>query len=211
MNNSAIADSFSMLAKLMDINGENSFKAKSYSSAAFAIEKLPVQLSEIPSNEIEKLKGIGASSAKKIQELLKTGKLNQLDEIIFSTPDGVIEMLKIKGIGPKKIYSIWKEMELESIGELLYACKENRLKLFKGFGEKTQQTVTENIEFYFRNKGSFLYAQLIYGAEQFLLFLQKKFPAKRVLLTGEFARQMEVITLLEFIIEEKLNEIENSF
>ena len=82
MNNSAIADSFSMLAKLMDINGENSFKAKSYSSAAFAIEKLPVQLSEIPSNEIEKLKGIGASSAKKIQELLKTGKLNQLDEII---------------------------------------------------------------------------------------------------------------------------------
>lgn len=210
MNNSAIADSFSMLAKLMDINGENSFKAKSYSSAAFAIEKLPVQLQEISFNEIEKLKGIGASSAKKIQELLQTGALIQLEEIIFSTPPGVVEMLKIKGIGPKKIHTIWKEMQLESVGELLYACKENRLKLFKGFGEKTQQTVIENIEFYFRNQGSFLYAQLIYGAEQFLGFLQKKFPNKRVLVTGEFARQMEVITLLEFVLEETIDAIENS-
>ncbi len=210
MNNSAIADSFSMLAKLMDIHGENSFKAKSYASAAFAIEKLPVQLEEIPVNEIESLKGVGASSAKKIQELLKTGKLNQLEEIIFSTPQGVVEMLKIKGIGPKKIHTIWKEMQLESVGELLYACKENRLKLFKGFGEKTQLTVIENIEFYFRNKGSFLYAQLIYGAEQFLLFLQQKFPAKRVLLTGEFLRQMEIITVLEYIVENDIDHIEKN-
>ena len=210
MNNSAIADSFSMLSKLMDINGENSFKAQSYSSAAFAIEKLPVQLKDIPSSEIEKLKGIGASSAKKINELLQTGTLIQLEEIIFSTPPGVVEMLKIKGIGPKKINAIWKEMQLESIGELLYACKENRLKLFKGFGEKTQQTVIENIEFYFRNKGSFLYAQLIYGAEQFLIFLQKKFPQKRVLITGEFARQLEIITMLEFVIDEKIDIIENN-
>jgi len=210
MNNSAIADSFSLLAKMMDINGENSFKAKSYSSAAFAIEKLPVQLQEIPLNEIEKLKGIGVSSSKKIQELLKTGTLIQLEEIIFSTPPGVVEMLKIKGIGPKKIHTIWKEMQLESVGELLYACKENRLKLFKGFGEKTQQTVIENIEFYFRNKGSFLYAQLIYGAEQFLLFLQQKFLKKRILITGEFARQIEIITLLEFIVEEHIDNIENA-
>ena len=210
MNNSAIADSFSMLAKLMDINGENSFKAKSYSLAAFAIEKLPVQLQEIPLSEMEKLKGIGVSAAKKIQELLKTGTLIQLEEIIFLTPPGVIEMLKIKGIGPKKIHIIWKQMQLESVGELLYACKENRLKLFKGFGEKTQQSVIENIEFYFRNKGSFLYAQLIYGAEQFLLFLQKKFADKRVLITGEFARQMEIITVLEFVVEEHIDAVENT-
>lgn len=210
MNNSAIADSFSMLAKLMDINGENSFKAKSYSLAAFAIEKLPVQLQEIPLSEMEKLKGIGVSAAKKIQELLKTGTLIQLEEIIFLTPPGVVEMLKIKGIGPKKIHIIWKQMQLESVGELLYACKENRLKLFKGFGEKTQQSVIENIEFYFRNKGSFLYAQLIYGAEQFLLFLQKKFADKRVLITGEFARQMEIITVLEFVVEEDIDAIENT-
>lgn len=63
-------------------------------------------------------------------------------------------------------------MELESIGELLYACQENRLKLYKGFGEKTQQNVLESIEFYLRNKGNFLYAQLVFGAEQFIIYLK---------------------------------------
>ena len=106
MDNYQIADSFSLLAKLMDIPGENSFKSKSYASAAFAIEKLPVQLAELPSEKIAGLKGIGASSAQKITELLQTGHLKSLEEIIFNTPPGVIEMLNIKGIGPKKINTI---------------------------------------------------------------------------------------------------------
>ena len=158
MTNYEIADIFSLLSKLIDINGGDSFKSKSYGAAAFAIEKLPVQLSETDAATIASFKGIGASSAKKIAEILSTGKLAQTEELLFSTPAGVVEMLNIKGLGPKKINTIWKEMELESIGELLYACKENRLKLFKGFGEKTQQTIIENIEFYFSNKGSYLYA-----------------------------------------------------
>jgi DNA polymerase (family X) len=204
MTNNDIADSFSLLAKLMDIHGENSFKSKSYSIAAYNIEKLTVQLCDIEPKKMDSLQGIGASSAKKIVELLTTGKLQQLEDIIISTPIGVIEMLKIKGIGPKKINIIWKEIGIESIGELLYACQENRLKLYKGFGEKTQQTVIENIEFYLRNQGSFLYAQMIYGAEQFVLYLQKMFAGKRVFITGEFARQLEIITMLEYIIEENI-------
>ena len=160
MDNYQIADSFSLLAKLTDIHGENSFKAKSYATAAFTIEKLPVELSETPHEKIISIKGIGDSTGKKIIELLTTGSLNALIEMIEKTPPGVMELLNIKGIGPKKIATIWKEMEIESIGELLYACKENRLKLFKGFGEKTQLNVTETIEFYLKSKGSFLYSQI---------------------------------------------------
>ncbi len=207
MTNNEIADSFSLLAKLMDIHGENSFKSKSYSIAAFNIEKLTLPLQDIDAKKVESLVGIGTSTAKKINELLATGKLEQLENIISKTPIGVIEMLKIKGIGPKKINIIWKDIGLESIGELLYACKENRLKLYKGFGEKTQQTVIENIEFYFRNQGSFLYAQIIFGAEQFVLYLEKLFVGKRVFVTGEFARQIEIITQLEFIIEEEIKTV----
>ncbi len=207
MTNNEIADSFSLLAKLMDIHGENSFKSKSYSIAAFNIEKLTVPLQDIDAKKVESLIGIGVSSAKKINELLTTGKLEQLENIIFNTPIGVIEMLKIKGIGPKKINIIWKKIGLESIGELLYACKENRLKLYKGFGEKTQQTVIENIEFYSRNQGSFLYAQIIFGAEQFVLYLEKLFVGKRIFVTGEFARQIEIITQLEFIVEEEIKTV----
>ena len=208
MSNSDIANSFSLLAKLMEINGENSFKAKSYSSTAFAIEKLPIQLSEIEVNEIQYLKGIGLSSAKKIEELLKTGTLIQLEKIIFSTPPGVLEMIKIKGLGPKKINTIWKEMELESVGELLYACKENRLKLYRGFGEKTQTAVSDYIEFYLKNKGSYLYSQTINIAEQFKQLFQNIFDKKNVFITGDFARQMEIISLLEFVINEEANIVE---
>ncbi len=208
MTNNEIADNFSLLAKLMDIHGENSFKSKSYSIAAFHIEKLTVQINTVEKEKIQSLNNIGISVAKKIIELLDTGKLQQLEEIILNTPPGVIEMLQIKGIGPKKINIIWKEMGLETVGELLYACKENRLKLYKGFGEKTQQGVIESIEFIERNKGHFLYAQIIFGAEQFVIYLQKTFAGKEVLVTGEFARQLEIITQLEFIVKESLEIIE---
>ncbi|RYD73673.1 MAG: DNA polymerase/3'-5' exonuclease PolX [Sphingobacteriales bacterium] len=210
MDNYQIADQFSLLSKLMDIHGENSFKSKSYSSAAFAIEKLPVQLSETPHEKIAGIKGIGSSSAQKIIELLETGHLKVLDQIILTTPPGVVEMLNIKGIGPKKINTIWKEMELETVGELLYACKENRLKLYKGFGEKTQQNVIDTIEFYFKNQGSFLYAQVETAAPLLTTYLQKILAGKRIELTGEYKRQLEVINELAFVIEEEIAVIENA-
>ena len=201
MDNYQIADTFSMLSKLMDIHGENSFKSKSYSSVAFTIEKLPTQLNEMPKENIASIKGIGASSAQKIIELLETGELKNLHELIFLTPPGVVEMLNIKGIGPKKIHTIWKEMEIESIGELLYACKENRLKLYKGFGEKTQQNVSDIIEFYLRNKGSHLYSSIENIVPEIEQILVNTFVGKRVLLTGNFKRQMPTIDELEFVIE----------
>lgn len=210
MDNYQIADQFSLLSKLMDIHGENSFKSKSYASAAFAIEKLPVQLSETPVEKIAGIKGIGSSSAQKIIELLETGQLNALNEIILTTPPGVVEMLNIKGIGPKKIHTIWKEMELETVGELLYACKENRLKLYKGFGEKTQQNVIDTIEFYFKNKGSFLYAQVEPVVPVIEDYLQKLFAGKRVSLTGEYKRQSEIVNELAFLIEDNIDTIEKA-
>ena len=208
MDNYKIADSFSLLAKLMDIHGENSFKSKSYASAAFAIENLTVQLADISPEKIADLKGIGASSAQKISELLGTGQLKILEELIKKTPPGILEMLNIKGIGPKKINTIWKEMEIESVGELLYACKENRLKLFKGFGEKTQQNIIDTIEFYFKHKGSHLYAQVALIVPETENFIQKVFQGKQVTITGNFKRQFEVIDELEFLVEADEKEIE---
>jgi DNA polymerase (family 10) len=155
MDNFQIADAFTLLSKLLDIHGENSFKSKSYASAAFAIEKLPIQLENISPEKLASLKGIGTSTAQKITEMLETGKIKALEEIIFITPKGILEMMQIKGLGPKKINAIWKEMGIETIGELWYACKENRLKLFKGFGEKTQADVMAKIEFFQKSKGSF--------------------------------------------------------
>ncbi|MGC4099880.1 helix-hairpin-helix domain-containing protein [Ferruginibacter sp.] len=199
MDNYQIAENFTLLSKLMDIHGENSFKAKTYAIAAYHIENLTEQLSNTPVEKIPVIKGIGDSTGKKIIELLETGELKILQEIINKTPAGVIEMLNIKGIGPKKIHTIWKEMEIESIGELLYACQENRLKLYKGFGEKTQQNIIETIEYYLHNQGSYLYPQVEAVVPQVTAYLEKLFGAANVALTGAFKRQLEIIDELEYV------------
>src|ERR1700744_4205487 len=196
IDNDHIAEQFSLLAKLMDIHGENSFKTKSYSVAAYTLEKLPQSLRELRPDQITSIKGIGDAIGKKIQEILETGELRLLKEYISRTPPGVIDMLQIKGLGPKKIATIWKEMEIESIGELLYACQENRLLLYKGFGEKTQQNVREAIEFRLRHQDSYLYADVESYALLVDARLKKAFPEAQWALTGEFRRQLEIITQL---------------
>lgn len=211
MDNAAIADNFSLLSKLMDIHGENSFKSKTYSIAAFNIEKLPMSLAETPREKLFSIKGIGDSIGKKVIEMLDTGSLGALNDLIAQTPPGVIEMLNIKGIGPKKIHTIWKEMNIESIGELLYACNENRLTLFKGFGEKTQQNVQQSIEFYLLNQGHFLYAQLEEVFPQVDTYLKKLFTPEKVHVTGAYRRQALTIEELEFIVLEEQERIKPKF
>jgi DNA polymerase (family 10) len=199
IDNDYIAERFSLLGKLMDIHGENSFKIKSYSIAAFTLEKLPTPIQDIPAGKLTSIKGIGDAIGKKIQEILETGELRLLQQYISSTPPGVIEMLQIKGLGPKKIATIWKEMEIESVGELLYACQENRLLLFKGFGEKTQLNVREAIEFRLRHAGSYLYADIEPYALLIDAQLKEAFPTAQWALTGEFRRQLEIITQLQWV------------
>ena len=155
------------------------------------------------------MKGIGDSSAKKIIELLETGKLEALEELIAKTPAGILDMMQIKGLGPKKICTIWKEMGIESIGELLYACNENRLLLYKGFGEKTQQNVAEAIEFFMRHQGHFLYAEVESYAVHMHRVLQENFPGSGLQHTGGFARQLPTLEFLEWttdISQEKIND-----
>lgn len=211
MDNYQIADIFSLLSKLMDIHQENNFKAKSYASAAFNIEKLPMQLTEMPKEKISEIRGIGESTASKIIEILETGELKALKELIEKTPVGVIEMLNLKGLGPKKISTIWKEMGIESIGELLYACRENRLKLYKGFGEKTQQNVIETIEFYLNNQGSHLYAQVEAVEPQITAYLQKLFSPQNIALTGNYKRQLEYVDELEYVVNSSNEMIKPKF
>jgi DNA polymerase (family 10) len=211
MDNYAIAENFSLLSKLIDIHGDNSFKARIYGAAAFNIEKLPAPLKDTPREKIFAIKGIGESTGKKIIELLDTGKLAALQEYLDKTPAGVVEMLNIKGIGPKKIHTIWKEMELESVGELLYACEENRLTLYKGFGEKTQKNVQEAIEFYLQHQGSFLYAEAEVFFAQINAYLQKLFSPGKVHVTGAFRRQELTIDELEFVVQAENKDVKPKF
>jgi len=211
MDNYAIADQFTLLSKLMDIHGDNGFRAKSYATAAYNIEQLPVQLSETDRGTMAQLKGIGDSTARKIAEILDTGRMKALDELIEKTPPGVVAMLQVKGLGPKKISTIWKEMGIESIGELLYACQENRLLLYKGFGAKTQQNVREAIEFLLRHQDRFLYAELEAFAEALSARLNSEWPDHRSEPAGAYRRQCPEMDRLEFVTTIPLTELEIAF
>lgn len=211
IDNYYIADQFSLLAKLMDIHGENSFKSKTYAVAAFNIEKLTAQLSEIPPEKIYSLKGIGESVGKKILEIVQEGHLKSLEDYVQKTPPGLIEMLSIKGLGPKKIATIWKEMEIETVGELLYACHENRLARFKGFGEKTQKNVEDAISFFLKSQGSHLYAEIESYAWKVDETIRKAFPSHAFHITGKFRRQLEIIENLEWVTTVSIGELSNYF
>jgi len=200
MENAAIAEQFSLLSKLMDIHGENAFKSKTYSIAAYRIEQLPVELRALTHEQIFAINGIGDAIGKKIIELTGTGKMASLEALLAKTPAGILEMMKIKGLGPKKIAVIWKEMQVENIGELLYACHENRLSLLKGFGKKTQDNVIDSIEFFLRQKGNHLYAGLEPVAAAVRSILRDAFADDRIELTGAFARQLETLDRLLLVV-----------
>lgn len=157
-----------------------------------------------PIEDIDKIDGIGKGLASKITELLQTGELKELNEIIGQTPEGVVEMLGIKGLGPKKILIIWRTLGIESIGELYYACNENRLIEAKGFGLKTQEEIKNAIEFKLAANGRFLYAQVEGFANSLLTqiseWLIKVDNHASLGFAGQYRRACEIIDELEFVI-----------
>jgi len=211
MNNYEIADQFSLLSKLMDIHGENSFKTKSYSNAAFNIERLPAEIATMDDVELFNVRGIGEATGKKIRVLLATGKLPQLEELIANTPPGIIDMLQIKGLGPKKIAVIWNELGIESLGELEYACQENRLVTLKGFGAKTQESVLQNIVYFKQNLGFHLWAEVEVFGNSMVARLQKSYPDNLFSLTGDTRRQNETVEYVELVTDLDKEEINEEF
>lgn len=199
MHNYEIAEYFSLLAKLMDIHGENAFKIKSYSNAAYTLDRLNDPLEAMSPSQIAGIRGIGDALAQKIVDLLATKKLQILEDFIEKTPPGILEMLKIKGLGPKKIITIWKELGIESIGELLYACEENRLINYKGFGAKTQQSIQDALNYYLQNQGSFLYQQVQDIVAQIENALSIQFPNNQHQVSGHYKRQMETLDFLDIV------------
>ena len=200
MTNEEISDVIKLYAKLYELHGGNPFKIKSYNTASYKIDKTPVPLSGKSEEELETLDGIGKSLASKIYEINSTGSFEELNDLLQSTPEGVLQILQIKGLGPKKVQVIWKELGIESVGELLYACHENRLAQAKGFGLKTQEAVIKSIEFATANAHKFHYASVEQKAQELLNELEKVEGLAKVSFTGALRRKSEVLDELEFLV-----------
>ena len=205
MENKTIARTLRLLSQLMELHDENPFKIKSVANAAFKVDKLPYPIASKTLAEIEQVDGLGKSIAGKIWEIIESNSLLDLSELLNKTPPGIVEMMRIKGLGPKKILIIWKELGIENVGELYYACNENRLIEAKGFGLKTQEEIKKTIEFNMASNGRFLYAQVESFAEALLDQIKNEIKPEHVWLTGQYRRRSEIIDSLDLIVVKELD------
>lgn len=199
MTNKEIAKAFQQLAQFMELHQENPYKIRSYENAYLQLRKLDEPLSELTPEQIAQLPGIGSAITAKIQELLQSGQLEAVESYRSKTPDGIVEMLQINGFGPKKIRSIWKELGVESIGELQYALNENRLLELKGFGEKTQLELQEKITFFQKNSGHYHYRTLEQPATDLLAYASSQLPAHRWEESGALRRKAITLTHISLL------------
>jgi len=200
MENKPIARRLRLLSQLMELHEVNPFKIKSVANASFKVDKLPFPVAGKTLAELEKIEGIGKSMAAKIHELVETGTMTDLEDLLAATPEGVVEIMGIKGIGPKKVAVIWKDLGIENNGELYYACNENRLIEAKGFGLKTQEEIRKAIEFRMASNGKFLYAQIAQEANDLLDEIKTVFVGALVEFAGEYRRLCEIISELVILL-----------
>jgi DNA polymerase (family X) len=183
----------------MELHEENAFKVRSFQNAIFKLERLEQSLSDLSSAELEKIDGIGKSLALVIAQIIESGSHPALDNLLEQTPQGVLDMLSIKGVGPKKIRLLWKELELDNLDDLLQACEDNKVAQVKGFGDKTQENIKEAILFKASVSGQLHYAE----AEELVAEIDKLLKAagvKKWSSTGDFQMKREVITQLNWLI-----------
>ncbi|MCB0663457.1 MAG: DNA polymerase/3'-5' exonuclease PolX [Saprospiraceae bacterium] len=205
MSNKEIANAFKELGNLMELHQENPFKIRSYNNAYITLRKLGEPLADMPMEDIKQIKGVGAAIADKIGQLLETGTMSTLEKYREQTPEGVREMLGIKGFGPKKVWVVWKDLGVETVGELLYACNENRLIELKGFGKKTQDDLKAKLEYHLKSRDKFHYASLEQEALELVNALRAKFEGARIELVGEMRRRCNVVKQIEVLIGTKVD------
>ena len=146
MDKDQVAQILVDIGTLLELKGENPFKTRAYSNAARALQGLTEDLRVlVDENRLRDVKGIGDAISKKITELVTAGRLPYYDDLKKSFPPGILELLKIPGMGPKKVKKLYEVLDIASIADLEKACQENRLSELEGFGAKSQQKILDGI------------------------------------------------------------------
>ena len=148
MTKDEVAASLDEIGTLLELKGENSFRCNAYHNAARAIQQIEGDLDElIRDKKLGEVRGIGSTLLEKITTLVTTGDLPYLDDLRATIPSGMVTMLRIPGLGPKKIIALHNSLKIDTIDELKAACDSGAVAELKGFGAKTQLKILEGISF----------------------------------------------------------------
>jgi len=198
---SVIVDVLRDMAVLIELSGGNPFRARSFANAARTLESYRGDFAAlVASNGLTSIKGIGDSLSAKILELWQTGAMSELEELRKQIPPGLFDMLRIPGLGPKRIHTIHTELGVATIGELEYACQENRLALLAGFGAKLQTNILEGIRTVRLYSARVLYPKALRDAVHLKSVLSAMSEVVRCEVAGSLRRRRETIKDIDLVV-----------
>src|SRR5438874_12735532 len=201
MDKNQIAAIFEEVAVLLALKEDsNPYEGRAYENAARAINALDGDIEQlVRTGKLKGTPGLGSTIIKRVEELVNTGHLAFYDELRASTPQIKLQMLRIPGVGPKKINTIYNELHVNSIAELEQACHENKVARLPGFGKKTQDNILQGIAFLTQHAGRFLYPVAEEEAERIRAALASLPEIVRLEVAGSLRRRRETIKDIDMV------------
>lgn len=204
MRNSELAALFHEMANLLEIQGEDSFRSRSYEQAARTLDDMTEQVAALAGEgkKLTDLPGIGKSHAEKIEEILKTGSCARLEELRKSLPPGITDLLRLKGVGPKKVKLLWEQLKITTLEQLKTAAEAGKIRGLPGMGEKTEEHILKSLKTVAAQAGRISIHEAVELVDELGRYLdsQKK-VIKRWTVAGSFRRRVETVGDLDVLIE----------
>ncbi len=203
MKNQEIANIFNGIADILEIKGENPFRIRAYRRAAENIEGLAEDVSVIHGEELKKIPGIGHDLADKIQEYIKTGRLVFYEELKKEVPPGLVEMLKVPGLGPKTVKMLFEKLKISNIDDLERLAKKGGLKGLPGIQKKTEENILKGIVMIKRRTERSPIGHVLPVAEDILRKLKEGAPVKEISLAGSLRRWKDTVKDIDLLTSSK--------
>lgn len=202
MHNSEIAAIFNKLADLLEIEGENPFRIRAYRTAARVISNLSKNLSDLVAEDADltEIPGIGERIAEKIKIIVKTHKLPQLKEVEAHTPAVLSELMRIEGLGPKRVKMLYQKLHIQSTKDLKTAIEKGKVQKLKGFGEKIQQKINEGILHVSEYEKHYKLCDVIPMVDSLCKYLKSAKNVKTAECAGSYRRRKEMVGDLDFLV-----------
>lgn len=201
MDANEIAAALGEIATLLELRGENIFKINAHRKAARALETLTQPLDHlIADGSLAQVDGIGKALLAKIETLHKTNRLQELEDLRAQVPPGLLEMLRLPGIGPKKVKLLYEELGIESLAALKEACESGRIAVVKGFGAKTQTNILEGIAFLKEGEGRVHRPVALEAAQDLIQLLRKVDGVEQIEQAGSLRRARETVKDIDIVV-----------
>jgi DNA polymerase (family 10) len=203
MKNQQIAKIFNEIAELLELKGENVFRIRAYRRAAQNLDGLSKDVSTLSEEELTALPGIGKDLAGKVREYLATGKIAKHEDLKKDIPEGVLELLRVPGLGPKKAKQFYDTLKIKSVDELETAIRAGKLKKLPGIQAKTEENILKGIELIKRGTERRPLGRVLPLADDIVRRMKDAAPVDKIAVAGSIRRMKETVKDIDILTTSK--------